>query len=392
MIIAIINDMDSNILEDQDLKNCAEDLFGSLSRHTRILYDVILLLLVICGILMTLVQVPVSVEFRGTLRPASEKKPIYSCVNGTIKQIFVEENHKVRSGRILLILDTSREIIQLGLIHLELKKIKDWMKDCDYIINNEIIDPDLIGTPRFRTEYLLSINERKMTGNEMRQAETDFYRYRSLIRDSLISQKEMEEVEFHYSNISGKMKSLIHSSKNRWLEQLELLKQKELSLSKEKYSLEQVIKDSEIRSPVSGTVQGIRNIFPGYYCTSGIHLFDVIPDTILVAEMYIPSEKIGFIQPGMKAKLKIDAFDYKYWGSLESHCVSISHDYDIIENQPYFRVICRLEEPLKLSFKGKSVNLKPGMTLSSRFVLNYRTVWQLFKDRSDAWISDAGNL
>lgn len=381
--------MEINILEDPDLKNSVEDLFGSISLKYRLIYIILLCSVLLAGILMAVIRIPVSCEFRGILRPSSEKKQLFSSVSGTIREIHVMEDQSVSYNQKIITFNTDEEKGRMELLKQDLKRTQEWLKDCLYLINHHsFVNEDSLSTARYRSEYLLRANEQKILEFEISRAETDISRLRTLEKDSLISKKEMEDMESKLLNLLGKQKSQFSTNLGNWHEQLDILRRQESSLLKEISSLEYFIGKAEIRAPASGTIQGIRSIYPGYYCQAGKYLCELIPDTALIVEMYIPSEKTGFIRPGMKTRFKIDAFDYKYWGFLEGKCLTVARDYELIENRPYFRVTCQPEEPCRLSYRNKTVILNPGMTLASQFILAERTIWQLLRDEVYDWISE----
>ncbi|WP_169704813.1 hypothetical protein [Runella slithyformis] len=58
-----------------------------------------------------------------------------------------------------------------------------------------------------------------------------------------------------------------------------------------------------------------------------------------------------------------------------------------MNEQPFFRVKCRLETPsLKLQ-NGYAVRLQKGMTLQARFVVIKRTLAQLLFDKAEDWFN-----
>src|SRR5699024_6874151 len=99
-----------------------------------------------------------------------------------------------------------------------------------------------------------------------------------------------------------------------------------------------------------------------------------------------PSD-IGLLRPQNKVNYLIDAFNYNQWGVVEGEIVEIGNDVEVKNNTPYFMVKCSLKKNyllLENKFKG---NLKKGMTLTARFQVAERTVFQLFYDKVDDWVN-----
>ena len=230
--------MEYRLLENPDLNNSAEEFFGSINKRTQILYIIILIFLALTAGLMTIIRVPVYLESRGTFRPDSEKKQICSTVQGIIEKIFVEENQKIRKDDVILIINTEKEKVQLSFVNRELIRTKEWLKDCSHLANNFPLDFDSLRTPKYQSEFIMYQQEQQILEFEIKQLMKDIDRLKPMEKDSMISKKEMEEIELKYSSLVGKLKSNINYKRNQWQDQMENYRQKLISLSKEKYSLE----------------------------------------------------------------------------------------------------------------------------------------------------------
>ena len=108
-----------------------------------------------------------------------------------------------------------------------------------------------------------------------------------------------------------------------------------------------------------------------------------------MAECMVSPKDIGFIKKNQKVKFQIDAYNYNQWGLLEGKVVDI--DQNITVNQQtgeaYFKVRCVMDKnylQLKNGYKGQ---IGKGMTLTARFYLLDRTLWQLLFDRVDDWFN-----
>src|SRR5690606_4104531 len=84
---------------------------------------------------------------------------------------------------------------------------------------------------------------------------------------------------------------------------------------------------TEIRSPVRGTVKDIKITTVGGVARAGEPILEIVPreDTLLVEGRIKPSD-IAFIHPGQKAIIRLSAFDFSIYGSLEGEVTEISAD------------------------------------------------------------------
>ncbi len=113
----------------------------------------------------------------------------------------------------------------------------------------------------------------------------------------------------------------------------------------------------------------------------------ISPDSSLVAEIYLPTQDIGYITNNTKVNIQVDAFNYNEWGIIKGHIVHIASDFIMINNVPMFKVKCQLERnylALKSGIKGI---LKKGMTVRARFIITNRSLLQLLYQKTDKWLN-----
>jgi HlyD family secretion protein len=87
----------------------------------------------------------------------------------------------------------------------------------------------------------------------------------------------------------------------------------------------------------------------------------------------------------------LDAFNYNQWGLASGKVNEISKDIININEQPVFRVRCSLDTRFLQLKNGYRGNLKKGMTLTGRFYLTDRSLWQLLFDKIDDWMNPNNN-
>lgn len=80
-------------------------------------------------------------------------------------------------------------------------------------------------------------------------------------------------------------------------------------------------------APIDGTVQELAVTTIGQVVASGQHLLTVVPnDSALEVEALVSNKDVGFIEPGQRAVLKLDAFPFTRYGTLSGKITRISHD------------------------------------------------------------------
>jgi len=120
-----------------------------------------------------------------------------------------------------------------------------------------------------------------------------------------------------------------------------------------------------LRSPVRGIVKDIKVSTIGGVVPPNGQLMQIVPlDEQLLIETRISPRDIAFIHPEQQAKVKITAYDYSIYGSLDGNVVTISPDTIQDEVKPeifYYRVYIRTDSDVLRNKAGKTFAIVPGM-------------------------------
>ncbi|KGF65029.1 secretion protein HlyD [Pseudomonas lutea] len=120
-----------------------------------------------------------------------------------------------------------------------------------------------------------------------------------------------------------------------------------------------------LRSPVRGIVKDIQVSTIGGVVPPNGQLMQIVPlDEQLLIETRISPRDIAFIHPEQQAKVKITAYDYSIYGSLDGKVVTISPDTIQDEVKPeifYYRVYIRTDSDVLRNKAGKTFAIVPGM-------------------------------
>lgn len=138
---------------------------------------------------------------------------------------------------------------------------------------------------------------------------------------------------------------------------------------------------SQIRSPVDGTVQQLAVHTLGGVVTEAQTLMRIVPEQdVLVAEVTIQNQDIGFIHPGQPVAIKVDSFPYTRYGMLEGVLKSVSQD-AVAENESGAAWVFPGQIQLKqdyLSINGKPTRLAAGMTVTAEIKTGQRRLISYF--------------
>ena len=177
------------------------------------------------------------------------------------------------------------------------------------------------------------------------------------------------------SELNTKINELQLSFKTDALNEFNNTRNELKRLQEDTIALEDRVSRTLVRSPVKGTVNQIKHKTLGGIVQGGQDLIEIVPlDDNLLIESKIKPQDIGFLAPGMKAKVKISAYDYSIYGGLDGKVESISADSIVLQNgESYYKVIIRTDGN-KLIYKGKELTIIPGMSASVDILTGNKTV------------------
>ncbi|MBF2084995.1 HlyD family type I secretion periplasmic adaptor subunit [Thermoleptolyngbya sp. C42_A2020_037] len=130
-----------------------------------------------------------------------------------------------------------------------------------------------------------------------------------------------------------------------------------------------------VRAPVTGTIYNLQVTLAEGTVQPGKELMSILPeDSELLLEVQILNRDIGFIAPGMRAKVKLATFPYQEFGTIEGEVVQISPNATIDQELgPVFPATIRLSRT-QVAVYGQLVDLTPGMAGVAEIVTRQRTI------------------
>lgn len=138
----------------------------------------------------------------------------------------------------------------------------------------------------------------------------------------------------------------------------------------------QAYQQTVIRSPADGYVLNMTTHTPGGVVAAGEVMMDVVPaNAPLIVTARIKPEEIDDVRPGMDARVRLSAFNYRKVPPVDAEVVTVSADalVDQKTGASYFNADLRIpvEELRKLP---KGVKLSPGMPAQAMITTGQRTI------------------
>lgn len=149
----------------------------------------------------------------------------------------------------------------------------------------------------------------------------------------------------------------------------------------------------ELRAPQAGIVKELGTHTAGTVVQPGTVLLTLVPgDQALTAEVWVSNQDIGFVTPGTPVKLKLAAFPFQKFGTVDGRVRLVSADATdkAPDNAPRgapltYRAIVDLQQD-HLRSDGARLGLAAGMQLHADLLLGTRTVAEyLLSPVTKAW-------
>ena len=306
----------------------------------------------------------------GELQPLGAERPVKAPFAGVIKDIVVKEGQKVTAGDTLLKFDADvsrkrKETLETQ-IKLENKRFEEEsravkarkrgvearLKGLNRSLNTEsgiysnILPLAEIGAMQ-QTEVLRQRNKVEQLDSEVQQASAD-----------------LEEVEAQ-------------------LNKLEQESLREISdLERQLVEVEDTITKEKLSAPVSGIVFGMVPSSSGYAASAGETLVKVVPGGEIEAKIYITNKDVGFMKPGMKAQIRVDAFPYTQFGSITGALKSVGTlplEPDQQNPMPRFPAYVKIDKEY-LEKDGEKYNISAGQSVQVNLILRDKRVISLLTD------------
>ena len=159
---------------------------------------------------------------------------------------------------------------------------------------------------------------------------------------------------------------------NRWNQELTDATGEMAMLQQSQTSLEDVVSQADLRSPINGTVQRLLINTVGGVITPGSAVVELVPqDDQLIVEAKVSPKDIAFIREGQPAILKFSAYDFTIYGGMSAEVQHISADAITNEKDETYYLV-RLET--KRSIADESLDILPGMIVQVDILTGKKTV------------------
>lgn len=327
---------------------------------------------------------------QGKVVPSMQDQVIQSLEGGILREILVRADETVTAGEVVARLDPIGAGAAVDTTQAKyMSRLATIARLSAEVNETEITFPDaLVGqeelmaheralfTARrdgfYRARSLLARSHELIQG-ELSRAET--------LRDSgAASQAEVTRLERDLLQVAMQQDDLEREYFVKGRETLLQYRAEAASLAAELTAKQDQLDRQSIVSPVTGIVKDVVVTTEGGVLAPNGALMTIVPleDELMVEARILP-EDIAFIHPGLRATIKISAYDYAIYGALEGEVISVSPDSIRDEVDPqlqYYRVYVAADDFSLANANGTRFPISPGMVATVDIHTGARTVLQ----------------
>jgi adhesin transport system membrane fusion protein len=343
-----------------------------------------------------LFEIDQTVRAQGQIIPIARTQVIQSADGGVLEKLLVEEGQRVKAGQQLAVLERERSTAGFDESRAKQAALTAALirAQAEATERTPEFGAKLQRYPEFIAVQQALYEQRKrglqeeltMLKEALGMAKEELRMNEALLKTGDTSQLEVMRAKRQVSELDGK----INATRNKYLQEArtEATKVSE-DLAANRYKLDErqsILGKTVLVAPIAGVVKYLKLTTIGGVLRAGDELMQISPtEGEMVFEVKINPADIGQLSIGLPVSIKLDAFDYSVYGSLEGTLTYLSSDTlaeQVANGQTstYYRAQVRIDaERAKTHPNPKlaSVALKPGMTATvdirtgNRSVLKY---------------------
>ena len=203
----------------------------------------------------------------------------------------------------------------------------------------------------------------------------------------VIAKVEYEKYLYELRFANEALQSYVKQQKATWENQKDELEEHILNHLTNLEKIEVEEKNYTVLAPISGTIENFSGLQIGSFVNASQTIAALSPNDNLIVESTVSPNDIGLLKVNQEVKFQMDAFNYNQWGLLEGKIIDIDKNVTIQESQAFFKVRCSIKNAeLKLK-SGYKTSISKGMTLTTRYTITRRSLYELLFDKMDDWLN-----
>ena len=270
---------------------------------------------------------------------------------GIVNEIQISEGDFVRQGDVLLLMDDTLEQKKLNILDEQIQA-----KESQILFKED----QKKAVQESYANQKIRINNLQVIENDKLESLQSLNESGAISRFQLIDQTSRVQQLIDDEKVILSQGLLEISSLNN---EISRINQELLELNKQRSTTRQVIQYLKLVSPQDGYVFDLVPTKPNYVSAPAEVLLKIVPADNLVADINIPSSKIGFVKIGANVEVSIDAFPSSDFGTLTGKIKSISSSSLPVDNEYDF-----IRYPATINLDSQFLQTDVGTSLSCALV------------------------
>ncbi|WP_290964070.1 HlyD family efflux transporter periplasmic adaptor subunit [Flavobacterium sp.] len=331
-----------------------------------------------------MIKIDISSQSRGVIKSKTDNVPVSAMVSGRIIAIALKNNVYVKKGDTLLKIATENlesDKTTQGELSASASVL---LKDISNLLQNKTSG---LLTAVAREDLLKFQSGRNELQSKILQAQINYDRNKTLFDRDIIAKADFEKFEYELRLAKQALQSFISQQKTTWENQKRDLEERLKNLNGTVAKINAESNNYVVLAPISGTIENFSGIQKGSFINASQPIATISSADHLIVENIVSPNDIGLIKKNQKVKFQLDAFNYNQWGLLEGKVIDIDQNITIQGEKNFFKVRCSLDsKTLKLK-SGYKTDVSKGMTLTSRYIITRRSLFDLLFDKVDNWLN-----
>lgn len=330
------------------------------------------------------------VRTSGKVIVSSRSQKVQAVDGGVLSRMLVREGQSVEAGDLLAELDRTRFAAGAQELRGKALSLRANVERLTAEINDEPLefsdeveqDPRLVRIQRELHKRRLRLQNDTLSSikSALSLAKQELAALEDLASTGDASQSELLQARRRVVELQGEWANSRNEYQREAQARLGDLQSELQQTLQQLKQRDEALDATRIRAPMAGTVKNIEISTIGAVLKSGEELMQIVPSNEpMLVEARLMSRDVAFVRPGLRANVKLDAYDFTVYGSLTGAVTYISPDTidtDLKQDeQPYYRALVEITE-LPQRPGMDPIEVIPGMTATIEIITGEKTVAQ----------------
>ena len=379
---------ENNIFPEDILHNTVEYHIAKHSKKTNLIFWIIFLVLIGALSALPFIYVDIYTTSRGVITSHEKPVTLFAPISGRITKFNLLENQSVSKGDTLLVINQRILEERDHLLDMQKEDIENFIIDLKHLIKGNY---SRVKTKQYKKDYLRFQQQLFNINTIIKNAQAEYSRAKTLYKKEVIPKVEYNLALLELNKLKNDKTNTIKQSQLTWQTELTDYEQSLENLDSNKKQLKEEKDMYVLIAPIDGELINVQGYNLGSVLSAGANLANISPNKNLIIESYLSPSDIGYIEEGIAAKYQVDSYNSNQWGFATGEITEVGKDIVQFNNTSIFKVRSSLNEKYLSLVNGARGDLKKGMTVTSRFFLTRRSLYQLLFDSIDDWFNPYNN-